>query len=89
MVVRSNIFKVRRSGYVAPGERSARAGLWGLPGGLAGLGLSEGVTGTVMQALKHPLGLSCQRTTPRNTRVHRGLSGYARGREVGPLALCG
>ena len=59
----------RRSGYVAPGGRSVRAGLWGLPGGLAGLGLSKEVTGTVIQALNHPLGLSCQRTTPRNTRI--------------------
>jgi hypothetical protein len=61
--------KVRRSGFVAPGGRSARAGLWGIPGGLAGLGLSKEVTGTVIQALNHPLGLSCQRTTPRNTRI--------------------
>eukprot|EP00966_Prymnesium_polylepis_P053599 1239271-Prymnesium_polylepis.1 len=38
--------KVRRSGFVAPGGRSARAGLWGIPGGLAGLGLSKEVTGT-------------------------------------------
>ena len=59
-----------------------------LRGGLAGLGMTKLVAGTVNQALKHPLGLSCQRTSPQNTRV-RGLYGYARGREVGLLALCG
>eukprot|EP00966_Prymnesium_polylepis_P006222 142763-Prymnesium_polylepis.1 len=55
--------------YVALRGMRVRGGSWVLPGGLAGLGLSKEVTGTVIQALKHPLGLSCQRTTPRNTRV--------------------